>query len=168
MRRIVTARCIVGLVFFSLAAWQFVRPAVAQPAKEQQVRELLAAMRAEKQFDQVISGITKQVWNLILPRVPALPDDLRASLQREMQTEFRANSALFVEAMIPIYQKHLTGEEVVALTAFMKTKAGRALIEKMPKIQVEGFQVGAQIGEVLGRKAAENVISKLRAKGYKL
>jgi hypothetical protein len=170
MIRAAKVSCVIGLIFFGLADSYLVRPALAQsaPPTEGEVRQLFAALEIQRQYEQMIPGIAEQTWKLISPRVPDLPDDLRATLQDEMKAEFLANSALFIEALIPIYQRHLTGEEAVALMAFMKTPAGKSLTMKMPKIQVEGFQVGAQIGGVLGRKAGESAIKKLRAKGYNL
>jgi hypothetical protein len=85
-----------------------------------------------------------------------------------MQRVMQENAGLFVELVIPVYQKHLTGEEAAGLIAFMRSPIGQAFIEKTPQIMIESMQIGARLGEMLGQKAGEAAVRKLRERGYTL
>jgi len=142
--------------------------AQSQAATEAEVRELITVTKADQQLRQMMGPITAQIMGSIDTRVSGLTPELRAELTAIMTKVMTDNTAVFIEAFVPIYQKYLTEEEVTAVTAFMRTKVGQAFIEKNPKIAVESMQAGAQVGQVLGRMAAEAAVKKLREKGYNL
>jgi hypothetical protein len=51
-----------------------------------------------------------------------------------------------LDAMVPIYQKHLTKEDLDAILAFYSSPVGQKLQREQPAMMQEGMQVGGDIG----------------------
>jgi hypothetical protein len=51
-----------------------------------------------------------------------------------------------VDAIVPIYQKHLTKADLTAITAFYSSPAGQKILAEMPAIMSESMQAGGEIG----------------------
>ncbi|HXZ81976.1 MAG TPA: DUF2059 domain-containing protein [Terriglobales bacterium] len=51
-----------------------------------------------------------------------------------------------IDAMIPIYQKHLTQSDLDAILGFYASPAGHKLLKETPAIMAEAMQVGGEIG----------------------
>ena len=67
-----------------------------------------------------------------------------------------------VNLVIPIYERHLTHEDVQILIEFYSTPTGRKLIAAQPKIVEESMLAGQTWGTQLG----EEVARKLQEQGY--
>ena len=86
-----------------------------------------------------------------------------AAIWDELEAEFMNTSTLdLLDEMAPVYQKHLTLEDLKAITEFYKTPAGKKLAEKTPLITQESMKVG----EKWGQGVAEKVLARLQEKGY--
>jgi hypothetical protein len=137
-------------------------------ATEAQVRELLQLTNEDQQVKQIIPPLIDQIMGAIGQKIPGLPPDVAKEIIEVMKQTMLDGSALFIEAAIPIYQRNMTGEEIVAITAFVKTPAGKAFVEKTPKVMLESMQVGQQVGQLLAQKAAQAAIKLLQDKGYNI
>jgi len=51
-----------------------------------------------------------------------------------------------VDAIVPIYQKHLTKTDLAAITAFYESPVGQKILKEMPAIMSEAMQAGGEIG----------------------
>jgi hypothetical protein len=51
-----------------------------------------------------------------------------------------------VDAMVPIYQKHLTKEDIDGILAFYASPIGQKLQREQSAMMQEGMEVGAAIG----------------------
>lgn len=81
----------------------------------------------------------------------------------EMVSEAEAKVNDFVtEMLVPIYNKHLTHEDIKGLIAFYETPAGRKLLAVMPQMHQESRTAG----EIWGREFARTVQERLAEKGY--
>ena len=81
----------------------------------------------------------------------------------EMVSEAEAKVDDFVtEMLVPIYDKHLTHDDIKGLVAFYETPAGRKLLAVMPQMHQESRQAG----EIWGREFARAVQERLAEKGY--
>jgi uncharacterized protein len=87
---------------------------------------------------------------------PNAPTEFWDEFMKEVKPE------TLIELTIPAYAKHYTDEEVLQLIDFYRTPLGKKVIEKMPLVAQESYVVGAEWGKKLG----EQVISKLKEKGY--
>ncbi|HEX8605922.1 MAG TPA: DUF2059 domain-containing protein, partial [Pseudoduganella sp.] len=50
-----------------------------------------------------------------------------------------------LEAMVPIYARHYTVDEMRQMAAFYKTPVGQKSLRLMPQLMSEGMQVGQRI-----------------------
>jgi hypothetical protein len=62
-----------------------------------------------------------------------------------------------INAMIPIYQRHLTKGDIEGLVAFYSTPTGQKLLKELPEISKEGMQVAIPIAQKLVRDAERRV-----------
>ena len=93
------------------------------------------------------------------PHVPAkVWDDLR----KEFNAEFTAE--MFMDTYVPIFARRFTAAEVKELIKFYESPAGRKMLESLPLIREEAFQVGYERGLRLSRRLQE----LLKARGYTL
>jgi hypothetical protein len=51
-----------------------------------------------------------------------------------------------LDAMIPIYQKHLTKNDIGAILNFYSTPVGQKLLREQPAMMQEGMEAGGEIG----------------------
>lgn len=72
-------------------------------------------------------------------------------------------SEKLLDLFLPIYQKHLTLEDLNQINAFYESPVGKKMAATAPAISVEAIQVGQQLGVQL----AAEIQKELEAKGYK-
>jgi hypothetical protein len=70
----------------------------------------------------------------------------------------------FENAIIKIYRKHLTLEDVKQLTAFYSTPAGKKYISLLPVFLEESKEAGTGIGRYLGLKIYEQLLEEGKLK----
>lgn len=79
----------------------------------------------------------------------------------ELKKEFDAASMDdLVERTVPIYQKHLTLEDIQGVIAFYRTPVGQKYAEKTPLINQESMQIGQQWGMEIGKEFAKRMTEK--------
>lgn len=126
-----------------------------QPANTEKVRDIRrlldltgAGSLGAQVMDQML-GSFKQAH----PAVPAkFWDDLRQEL----------NVGQLTELVVPIYDRHLSYDDVKQLVAFYESPAGRKLISVQPQIVAESMQAGQE----WGRAAAERILQRMKEQGY--
>ena len=124
----------------------------AAPDPHAKVRRLLELTGAANLGLQMIDGMI-DTFKGSAPNVP-----------EEFWTNFRAKvkADSLIEMVIPVYEKHLTDEDLDALIAFYSSPAGRRFVEKQPLILADSMKIGEEWGE----KMANEVIQELQKKGY--
>ena len=116
------------------------------------VVKFLDLMHARAQMEQVLAGMVKQMkagaeqgFKQKLPN--ATPEQL-AKLDKMFDSLF---SALpmdeMVDAIVPIYQKHVTKADLAAVTAFYSSPPGQKILKELPAIMSESMQAGGEIGQ---------------------
>lgn len=108
------------------------------------VRMMLELSGASENFNVAVKNmmsIQRESYGTILP------EEFFIEIEKEM---LGVGMDKLTPKIIPIYQKHLTEEDLDAIIAFYKTEAGQKLISKMPLILNEAIQVGAEWGEEIG------------------
>lgn len=125
-------------------------------------------MDASAQMKKMIPQINRQIWNIILGKKLGVPDDLQTEIREEMTRQMQAMVPQSIELLIPVYRRNLTPLEVKAAIEFYSSPAGKSLAKKLAKMTVEGFQVGAQFGRQMSKRAVQTAIKRLREKGYQL
>jgi hypothetical protein len=135
--------CVVGIPCLSAA--QEVAPDKAD------VMKFLELMHARAQMLQVLDGMTKQMKrgaeDGFKKKVPDATPEQLAKVDRVFDNLF---SSLpiddMMDAIVPIYQKHLTKSDLAAITAFYSSPVGQKVLKELPAIMSEAMQAGGEIG----------------------
>ena len=69
-----------------------------------------------------------------------------------------------VDAMIPIYQHHLTEDDITSVIAFYKSPVGQKILREQPAMMTEGMQAGQDIM----MKRLPEMLDRLQARIAKL
>jgi hypothetical protein len=121
-------------------------------AKAQDIRKLLALTGSIEMGEQILDQILA-IQRSTFPEVPdAVWTELRASF--DFQKLLAASAA--------IWDKHFTHEDIMGLIEFHESPLGQKLREKQPQILAESMT----LGQAWGQKAVEQLIEKLRERGY--
>ena len=104
--------------------------------------------------------VGKQVVEQMLETFKQSNPDIPATFWDEFMKEIDANQ--LIELNVPIYDKHLTHEDIKGIIAFYESPVGKKFIEVLPKIVEESYAAGQQWGYGIGTKLR----SKLEEKGY--
>ena len=91
-----------------------------------------AKLGAEQGFKQKVADPT--------PEQMAALDKFAEGLFKDMPVDE------MLDAMVPIYQKHLTKSDLDAILAFYGSAAGQKLLREQPAMMQEGMEVGGEIG----------------------
>jgi len=161
--RVVVSCVLLGL--FGLVA--YAAPPEIDPAKEADIRRLIDLTGGEKAVADMAAMMIEQFKQSVAKTVP--PGERGRQILDTYWRKFTAefNPAELVENVIPIYDKHLTHEEIKGLIQFYESSLGRRLIEVMPQIMQECYAAGFQWGQEKARKVMremEKEFPELRAK----
>jgi hypothetical protein len=132
------------LVFCGSAA------AVVAPS-EQQVRDLFKVMQVEQTLGQMNTQMAAQMRQK-LPCVPA-----------EYWQGFVDGDGVtaVVQRMVPVFQRHFSGEEIDGLLKFYRSPLGQKVLTEMPAAMAEATQAGQQWGQ----ERARSMLQELQKKG---
>ena len=113
-----------------------------------------------------ITGASKtglRVFSQVIGMFQRAHSEVPEAVWMEMVSEAEVKVEDFVtEMLVPIYDRHLTHEDIKGLIAFYETAAGRKLLAVMPQMHQESRQAG----EIWGREFARTVQERLAEKGY--
>jgi len=142
------------IVVFTLGIPVFVAaqtPADTDVPDKAAVMQFLELMHARAQMVQVMEGMAKQMREgaergfkekvpnatpAQLAKLDAIFDDILKALPVDEM----------VDAIVPIYQKHLTKSDLAAIVGFYSSPAGQKILKEMPAIMAEALQAGGEIG----------------------
>jgi hypothetical protein len=123
--------------------------AAADVPSPERVRELLALTGADKHgtvmLDQLIQNFRRQNPSLPL----AFWDELKATL----------NAQEIIELIIPIYQKHLSAQDVEEAITYWKSASGRRVSAAQSQITTESLRVGQE----WGARVVPGIVEKVRS-----
>lgn len=115
--------------------------------KDKAVRELLVVSGTADMQVSAVEAMIPQLRQMY----PTLPEEFFTKFQAEIQ------SGSLTNALVDVYKKHFTLEEVNELIKFYKSDIGQVLIQKQPIIMQESMEVGRK----WGGEAAERIAGEL-------
>ena len=116
-------------------------------SKEEDIRHLLDITGASKMGQQVMATMIAN-FKQTMPDAPAnFWDQFAKEIDMDELTE----------KIIPIYDKHLSQEDIRAAIAFYESPAGRRMIASQPLILQESMAVGMEWGRELSQRAVEKI-----------
>jgi len=126
-------------------------PAADQPSKEQLV-QLFEVMRIRSQMATMLKTLPQSVQQQLrseehsfeakMPGDPTLTPEQKAALEKVTTKYMDAAFKLYpmdemVDDLVVVYQRHLTKEDVDAITAFYESPAGQHLLDNQPAMMKE-------------------------------
>jgi hypothetical protein len=127
---------------------------IAHQATEAQIREFMAVTHVKETIQNLMTATIDNSQTSSVPYlVPAFWDDMRTTMSKFD----------FVGAMVPYYQKHISGDDIDSIIAFYKTPAGQHFLDAQPMIEAESQAAMKQIGENLGREIYERHKDEINA-----
>ena len=135
------------------AASECIEPAMvpleSSPASATKREDILRLLKVTN-FDAMVKASMDQTTSVLRSAYPDLPQNFYDTLTVNF-------SASFVrEVTIPIYDKHYTHEEIVAMINFYSTPLGQSVIAKAPTVMGESMQQGADWGRLFAERAVHH------------
>ena len=170
MKRTVLA-CLFLLAFGRGAAAQETpaAPTAAPPQaatseeRRRDIRRLLQTMGAGELGVQMLQQLLPDMRRLLNEVLKEFSETQKQTAVRIMEEEMMKTftAERMVEEIIPIYEKHLSGDEIKAILAFFESPTGRKYISVQPQILRES----SDVAEKLSAETLERVQKRLVAEG---
>jgi len=144
-------KIVVLLCLFSLVGIAQTNDAAGSMPSKDEVLKFLEVLRIKSQLTQYLDGVAKQAKlgaeQGFKSKVPNATPEQVAEVDKFAESLFK-NMPVdeMVDAMIPIYQKHLTKEDLDGILAFYASPVGQKLQREQPVMMQEGMRVGGEIG----------------------
>lgn len=156
-RLLFSCLCFLLIVPFA-AAQETSQPDV--PDKSDVVK-FLELMHAREQMVRTLDGMAKQMRlgaeQGFKSKVPDATPEQLAKIDKYCDTLFASLPVdKMMDAVVPIYQKHLTKSDLAAITAFYSSPPGQKILQELPAITNESMEAGGEIGrQVFTQKAQQ-------------
>jgi hypothetical protein len=119
------------------------------PSRDDVLR-FMDLMQIRARMDQLVEGMKKSMktgaeagFRL---KIPAATPEQLARLDSVTETVFKDFPVdEIIDAMVPIYQRHLTKSDLEAVIAFYSSPVGQRLLKEQPAMMAEGMQAGQDI-----------------------
>lgn len=140
----------VAVCVFSALGITQTKDTAAAPSKED-VLKFMDVLRIKSQLTQYFEGVAKQAKlgaeAGFREKIPNPTPEQLAQVDRFANDMFK-NMPVdeMIDAMIPIYQKHLSKEDLDGILAFYSSPVGQKLQREQPAMTQESMQVGGEIG----------------------
>jgi uncharacterized protein len=121
----------------------------SQPTKED-IERYYKVMNVRQMMKDIMDAMSKQVKQLmreqIAKREPSMKPDEIARVEEHMDTMLKGiDFEEMLQAMTPVYQKHLTKGDLEAIIAFYSSPAGQKILKEMPAMTAEAMQASSGI-----------------------
>jgi len=132
-----------------------------QPATKEDVQRYLDAMHTRELMRSTMDAMAKQMRQMTHDQVvkqPNLPPDFETRMNKMTDGMFKDMPVdELLDAMIPVYQKHLTKGDIDALAAFYSTPTGQKIVKEMPALVAESMQAAQGITQKMIASAMQRV-----------
>jgi hypothetical protein len=142
------------------------QPGASDVPDKADVLKFLDLMHAKAQMAQALDGMTKQIRlgaeQGFREKVPDATPEQLAKVDHLFDGLFKSFPLEEMEeAVVPVYQKHLTKSDLAAIIAFYSSPAGQKVLNEMPAIMSESMQVGGEIGRKMFSAKSQEFDQKL-------
>ena len=122
---------------------------ISKPATEDSIKSLMQRTSA--------GDLSVQMMNQMIPALKKMIPNAPEKFWADVMSEVDGDS--IVNMTIPVYQKYLTEEDVIAINIFYSSPAGKKLISVQPAIMQESMMIGQEWGQNI----AKQVLAKYEA-----
>lgn len=169
MKKFLIALACAPLLALSLSAQQAL-PKDSQPSKED-IEKYYAAMHIRDLMKATMEATAKQMREIthaeLKKQAPEMTPEMIAKLDQVTDEVIKSvDMEEMLQAMTPVYQKHLTKGDLEALVAFYSTPVGQKILREMPAITQEAMQAVSGIMqkemEIAMQKAQQAVTEMMK------
>jgi hypothetical protein len=122
---------------------------------KKKVKLLMQVSGGKNTYDTAIL----QMFSMFSQQYPDVPEIFWAEFKNEF---IKISTDELVTLIAPVYEKHLSSQDLDEIIDFYQTPAGIKLSSSQGAITAESMSVGQDWGAILGEK----VLKKLQEKGY--
>jgi hypothetical protein len=121
------------------------------PAKEAAIRHLLDLTEISKMGENISAALSHQVQSEV---GRGLQQDQLPKFMDTFNQRFTAAApaSKVTDAIVPIYARHFTLEDIQGLTKFYESPLGQKLVKQMPDVVQESQSVGVQMDQTAAIK----------------
>jgi hypothetical protein len=114
------------------------------PAKDEAIRRLMDLTGTARTGDEINAYITKQVHDGLSQ---ALQPERLAKFMQDFSAKFEtaAPSSVVTDAVVPIYAKAFSMEDIQGLIQFYESPLGQRVVKALPQVAQNSQRVGVQI-----------------------
>ncbi len=135
------------------------------PASKEDIEKYFAIMRTREMAKTLMDTMSNQARQRLKERIQKKPGMTPEEQARAIQIETDLFKNLpideFIDAMIPIYQKHFTKGDIDGLVTFYSTPTGQKLLNELPSITREGMQAAMPIAQKMVADAEKRMDDQL-------
>jgi uncharacterized protein len=114
------------------------------PAKEAAIRHLMDVTETSKLGDNINAFLTDRIRTIMSHNMT--PDKLPKFMDTFSQKLSAASpSSAVTDAMVPIYARAFTMEDIQEMTKFYESPVGQKMVKQLPKVTQESQNAGVQI-----------------------
>lgn len=135
-------------------------PANIDPAKEADIRHLLAVAGTLALAQQMMNTMEQSLRPVLLNSLP--PGEYRGRLMDLFFEKFHSkfDSQQILDLAVVRYDENFSDDEIKGLINFYQTPLGHKVITVLPKMTAELQQDGQKLGQQVGRESMMEVLSE--------
>jgi uncharacterized protein len=139
-------RFVISLTLCTLfAAAAMAQDASSAPATKEDVERYLTVINSHDMMNQMMAAMAKPMHQMVheqyIKDQDKLPADFEARTDKTIDDMFKDMPMdEMMQAMVPVYQKHLTKGDIDALVAFYSSPTGQKMLREMPAVMGEAMQ----------------------------
>jgi uncharacterized protein len=127
--------------------------APTHPATPEQIREYFKLVQLDRTVQGLMEHMLKAAQATSAPYFPQ-------SFWEDMSKTF--NNYDFLADLIPIYQKHISQEDMNSILMFYRTDTGQRLLAAQPIMMAEGQSIFPAIGRKLGAEVGARHMDEIK------
>jgi hypothetical protein len=129
----------------------------SDPTKEADIRRLIELTGSAQLTQAMMNQMAQQMKPLLINSLPpGERSEQIANIFVQKMVE-RANSEGFLKMVIPIYDKHLSHEEIKGLIQFYESPLGKKYVEVLPQMMQESNAAGAEWGHQITQEVLQDM-----------
>ena len=135
------------------------------PTKED-INRFLDAMQIRQQMQAMMTTMRVQVKanarQMLQKNMPNATNEDLARAEQFMDQALNEPIPVdeYINVMIPVYQRHLTRNDIDGIVAFYSSPVGQKMLREMPAMVAEGMQAASKITQ----EHMEKVMARMRAR----
>jgi uncharacterized protein len=146
------------------------------PASKEDIQRFFDVMHSKEMMAKMVDAMNKPMHQLIheqyLKDKDKLPPDFETRMNKTMNDIMKTFPwPEMLDAMVPVYRKHLAKSDVDALVAFYSTPTGQKLLRELPEIGAEAMQSAMPLLrkniEAMNQRVQQEVAAMVKDSGSK-